>query len=627
MKKLLLVVLLMLSTLIGYSQTCYTPPSSGVFVTLDSNYLLGTVAEGNTKVGVCFYNSTTSKITATQFRVYYDTVAFSSVDTVTSLDTTFSQYLKYVDGHGYVTITITYTGSLSTFGLANGPFLKIQLHHTSGFAALGTVSNMSFSGTPTFPAYATTQLGMDTTLTLFNFGGVFRPRTMSYHGRFVNVTGTGAKNLTLSLDKKLRTGGSWTQQTTRVTDTAGSFAFNDIAIDTTGYDVRLNVQGDTMAVGNVISTSDAQKVNKYVLGDLTPTGFDYYTSDVNSDNKITISDVYGVFGRVSGRFTSWPNSTKDIKFFTQSQYTTINGSSTNYTSTIGGATNFTFNIIAGQPDSVTYYVLVAGDANNTGYHMARLTPIDIVNPGITPYHIIDATTSYDNVTQSIELSYPDLTVEELNKVNIPVTVKSNENKIGSLQLAMKYNSELLEFKGIKAEATIGKWITFLNPNDGIIQWGGYDPTNNNNLISNNELAFTLEFLSKKIQTDWDASPLYVTQKYAGDINSNDVNIIPTNSMVKLYKSSKNILSETENFKVFPNPTSDYVTITFKVTKPGQIWLGVYDMNGKESKVIVDENLSNGEYEYSTNLGNLSNGEYIAILKKKDLKLYNKIIKQ
>jgi hypothetical protein len=382
-----------------------------------------------------------------------------------------------------------------------------------------------------------------------------------------------------------------------------------------------------MLVGNIISVADAQRVNQYVLNTATPTGFDYYTSDVNNDNKITISDVYGVFGRVSGRFTSWPNSVKDIKFFTQSQYTTINGSSTNYTSTIGGVTNFTFPIIGGQPDSVTYYVLIPGDANNTGYHMARLTPIEIVNPGSGPKNIIDVTTSYDNVDKSIELNYPSISVNELNLVDIPVKVKSNEFEIGSLQLAMKYNQNLLEFKGLNNNSKVGNWITFLNPNDGVIQWGGYDPTNNNNSLKNDEVVFTLQFVAKKIQTEWDASPLYITEKYTGNLQAEDLNITPSNSIVKLYKLSNSILSQTENFRVFPNPTDDYITVAFKVNTPGNFWLSIYDLNGKECKVILNNQLSQGKYEYFTSLGNLSSGEYIAVLKNKKELFSEKIIKQ
>lgn len=627
MRKFLLSLTLMIMSFASFSQTCYTPPTGGVFVTLDSNYLLGTVAAGNTKVGMCFYNSTTSKITATQFRVYYDTVAFSGVDSVTSLDTTFPQYLKFVDNHGYVTITLTYTGNISTFYLHNGAYVKLQLHHTPGFAALSSVANMSFAGTPSYSAVATTQSGMDTTLTLFNFGGVFRPQTMSYHGTFVNVTGSKAKNLTVAIDKKLRPGGSWVHDSTAVTDTNGRFAFVNIPLDTTGYDVRLNIKGDTMGVGSVISVADAQRINQYVLGTATPTGFDYYESDVNGDNTLSISDVYGVFGKVSGRFTVWPNSVKDIKFFTASEFSTINGSSTNYTATIPGVTNFTYNIVAGAPDSVTYYVMVPGDANNTGYHMARLVPIEIVNPSHASLHIIDVTTQYDDVYKKIEVNYPDLTVNEENLVNVPVIVKTNDNKLGSLQLGMKYDNTLLDFKGLKAEATVGSWITFLNPNNGQIDWGGYDPTPNTNLLSNNDLAFTLQFTSKKIQSDWNESPLYVTSKFAGDTGAADLAITPTNAIIKVFKlsGSATALKDGEDLKVFPNPTEDYVNIAFRINEDGQVWVGIYDLNGKECKVILNESMPKGVYNYGASLGYLPAGQYLAVIKKVDKQLSNKLM--
>ncbi len=424
MKKLLVAALLLLTSSVGFSQTCPTPTSSGVYVTLDTNYQLGTVAAGFTNVGMCFYNNTTTDITAFQYRVYYDNNAFSGVDTVTSLNTSFSQYLNYVDNPsgGYVTITLTYTGSLATFEIPNGPIINLKLNHVSGFASLTSVANMSFGTVVTFPALSTKQDGTDNTLTLQNFGGVMLPQTFSFTGTFTNVTGTGAKNLTVGLEKKLRPSGSWTSVTSTSTNNSGIFAFNDIAVDTTGYDVRIKIVGDTMSVGNVISTADAQKVNDYVLGTQTPTGFDYYAADVNGDNNITISDAYGIFGRISGRFSVWPNSVKDVKFFTSTEYTTINSSSTNYLSSIPGTTNFTFNIIAGAP-SPTFYVLVPGDANGTGYHMARVTPIEVLinpQPGVESqiYNVIDNRVEYDFPTTSIEVNVPRLSVQEGNLVNM-----------------------------------------------------------------------------------------------------------------------------------------------------------------------------------------------------------------
>ena len=211
-----------------------------------------------------------------------------------------------------------------------------------------------------------------------------------------------------------------------------------------------------MGVGNIISTTDAQQVNQWLLGNGVMSGFDYYHADVNGSNSLSISDVWGVFGRVSGRFTEWPNNVEDVKFFTASEYNTINGSSTNYTSSIAGVTNFTFEILPGTT-SVTYYVMVPGDANGTGYNMARVTPIEVLVgpiPGLESqiYNVIDTKVEYDFPTATIEVNVPNISVEAGNLVNLPVKVFTNGEELSSLQFGLKYDTTLLTFKGITSSS-------------------------------------------------------------------------------------------------------------------------------------------------------------------------------
>ena len=149
------------------------------------------------------------------------------------------------------------------------------------------------------------------------------------------------------------------------TGLTGTVSYDEF-IDTTYWAVRLEVKGDTISTGNIVSVADAQKVNQFVLGTATPAGFDFHSSDVNGDNQITISDAYVIFGRIAGRFNTWVNNVKDIKFFTATEYNTLSTATTNLTATTPGVTNFTYDIVAGQPNSVTYYVLGMGDANGTG---------------------------------------------------------------------------------------------------------------------------------------------------------------------------------------------------------------------------------------------------------------------
>jgi hypothetical protein len=520
---------------------------------------------------------------------------------------------------------MSYTGNLSSFTIPNGAFVKLNLTHVAGFASLTSTTPMTFSGVQTFPQTATNQAGMDYALTLENFGGVFLQQLFSYNGTFTNVTGSGAKNIPVILEKKLMTSSTWTTVTTSTTDVDGNFVFTNLPIDITSWDVRIRVNGSTLATGNVISVSDSQKINRFVLGQDTPTGFDFYTADVNGDNNITVSDVYGAFGRVSGRFTSWPNNVKDVKFFSSTEYASINGATSSLQSTIPGVTDLVFNILPGAGNSVTFYVAVPGDANGTGFQMARMTPIEIINPANAPLHIIDVTTTYDdNTLNSIEVNYPNLSVNEQNLVEVPVSVKTNGQQLGSLQLAMNYDSNLLDFKGIRAESKIGGWISFMNPNDNTVEWGGYDPTLNTKLLNDNELVFTLQFISKQIQSDWGVSPLYVTRKHAGNNVAKDLKITPTDGIVEILRVG-DIGTLTGDMMVYPNPVDDLVNVKFRVTENGSTWLGIYSIDGREIKVIINQSMPEGEYTYMTSLGYLPTGEYIAVLRKKDLPMTSKIL--
>jgi hypothetical protein len=370
---------LLLTPLFVFSQVPVAP-SGGIWGIIDTQYQVGTTVQGTTQAKITLQNTTLTKYAGTQFRVFYDNIAFTNA-TVSLIGSTTNLDLQYVTNttNGYITITLVYTGPSNAYTLTNGERFLITFTHEapSVFNNLASISPLSWTGVQAFPTYAAKQDGMDTTLSVHNYGGNFIFQNFQYAGTFTNVTGSPAKYLNLALERRPQGGGSWVQHSTYVTDLTGNFTIS-VPLDTTYWDVRLAIKGDTMGVGNIISSTDAQQINQWVLGNGTMSGFDYYTADVNNSGNITISDAWGVFGRVSGRFTEWPNNVEDVKFFTTSEYSTINGSSTNYTQTIPGLTNFNFEIIAGQPSSVTFYVMVPGDANGTGYNMARVTPIEVL---------------------------------------------------------------------------------------------------------------------------------------------------------------------------------------------------------------------------------------------------------
>ena len=613
-----LTLLLLFLPFIGYTQVPVAP-SNGLWGIIASQYQVGTTTQGTTDAKITLQNTTLTKFAGVQFRVFYDNVAFTNA-TVSLIGPSANLDLQYITNtaNGYITITLVYTGPSATYTIPNGERFLITFVHAPAatFNNLATISNLTWTGPQTFTPYAAKQDGMDTTLSVHNYGGVFTPVNFAFHGTFTNVTGSPAKYLNLALQRRPFGGNTWTQHSSYVTDINGDFNIS-VPLDTTYWDVRLAIQGDTMGVGNIISSTDAQLINQWVLGNGTMTGFDYFTADVNGSNNTTISDVWGVFGRVSGRFTQWPNNTKDVKFFTTSEFATINGSNTNYTSTIPGVTNFTFDILPGQPDSVVYYVMVPGDANGTGYNMARVTPIEVLVgpiPGLESqiYNVIDTKVEYDFPTSTIEVNVPHITVEAGNLVELPVKVFTNGEELSSLQFGLKYNSELLEFKGIYSTSNAMEWITYVNPNNNQVDWGGFDITNGEQTLKNGDEVVKLQFIAKQPQNLWEESPLYTSLKFAGNVQSKDLTVTPTNGILQVLKSNMGqVIGNTISVK--PNPVVDEVTISFEVKETTNANLSITDVVGRKLITIFDTQLPNGEYNYVENLGSLERGLYLVTL--------------
>jgi hypothetical protein len=635
MSKLLKVLftLFLLSPLFVFSQVPVAP-SGGIWGIIDTQYQVGTTAQGSTQAKITLQNTTLTKYAGTQFRVFYDNTAFTNA-AVSLIGSTTNLDLQYVTNttNGYITITLVYTGPSATYTLANGERFLITFTHAAPavFNNLSSITPLTWTGAQAFPTYAAKQDGMDTTLSVHNYGGNFIFQNFQYAGTFTNVTGSPSKYLNLALERRPQGGGSWAQHSTYTTDLTGNFTIS-VPLDTTYWDVRLAIKGDTMGVGNIISSTDAQQINQWVLGNGTMSGFDYYTADVNNTGNITISDAWGVFGRVSGRFTEWPNNVEDVKFFTASEYSTINGSSTNYTQTIPGSTNFNFEIIAGQPSSVTFYVMVPGDANGTGYNMARVTPIEVLVgpiPGLESqiYNVIDTKVEYDFPTQSIEVNVPNISVEAGNLVNLPVKVFTNGIELSSLQFGLKYDSDLLEFKSVIASESAMKWISYVNPNNNQIDWGGFDVTNNEQTLKDGDEVVTLQFIAKQPQNLWEESPLYTSLKFAGTTSSNDLTITPTNGILQVLKSTMGDVNG-NSIEVFPNPTTSDITVTFKVDETTNANLSIYDVVGRKVITILDGQLPNGQYTYNENLGQLEPGLYmVTLMLENDGVKVSKVVKQ
>jgi len=613
MRKILILMVLALFAFPLMAQKTVPGPSNGAWVVIDTTYKLGSYKAGNTDMKLYYHNSTGSKITGVQFRVFYDTAAFKT-PTVTSLNTSWSQHLSYNVVGNHITVAMAYTGSSNTFTMPNGELVKVNFVHKSAFPTLTKIDSTRFTGAPVFTSLAALQTGLDTTLNKHTYNGTWKFPEFKFTGHFVNVNSKAVKKMTVALEKKVKTGTTWTQVKTDTTNSLGYVTFNQI-IDTTYYNTRMVVRGDTMSGNSAISIADAHKINKFVTGELTPRGFDFYTSDVNNSKGITISDVYAVFGRLSSRFSSWINSTPEVKFFTVSQYNTIvNDSTNNYTASIPGVDTIYFNINPGV-DSVKYWIATPGDANGTGFKVARMIPVKIVNPNNAPNWVIDYQLHYDDPSmKEIEVRLPKLgTVEEGNLVNIPLQVKNMGEKVGSLQYGIFYDTTLLKFSSILVSEKASNWLSYTNPSDNVIEWGGYDPTNSTNLIDQETEVASMQFIARKPKAEWGKSPLYVVRKSSGDEKCNDLVMSPTEGVVQIMRVVNTSPKDFDEILCYPNPTTGLTNLEFTRKTVGYTELVILDNTGALVEYVVSEIVPTGKYRYTVDLTARAEGFYYLVV--------------
>jgi hypothetical protein len=609
MKKILSFLALLCLSVITFGQTCPTPNGNSIII--KPNYTVSSSIANQTDVKLCYNNTTPSKITALQFKITYDTIAFTEPSVRLVIPDSSDSYLQFYVNKGTITISTVYDGTNLNYTYTSGELFNINFKHSNPntFQYLTGITSLSFDNQ--YPTIASTNLGKDTTLNKFNGGGVFIRPSINFAGTFKNVTGSFTKNLLVGLWKQPKSGGNWTLVNVDTTDLNGKFTFSPI-VDTTYWTCKIEVKGDTLSLGNVVTTADAQKVNRFVLGIENPKGFDFHSSDPNNSGNISISDVYTIFNRIAGRFNKF--TTPDVRFFTDVQYNTItNDSLTNHSLDIPGSNNYSYTIVTGV-DSITVYVLATGDVNETGFRMARLVPIKITNPLNTPNFIIDQTTDYYASLNEMEINLPTLKIEEGNLVNIPVKVLTNGQELGAVQLAMKYDTDLLEFRGVKTLNSTVKWMSFTNPNDGVVEWGGVDMSEQNKVKDGDDVV-VMQFYAKKPKDDWNGSPLYVTRKFVGNSMAKDLSIKPTDGRVEVLKTSPIVsrLNGSLNILVYPNPSTGIVSVQFNIPDNNNTMVYFIDMSGHKVAEITNGKMPKGEYRYTANLTSLPTSAYTAVV--------------
>jgi hypothetical protein len=209
---------------------------------------------------------------------------------------------------------------------------------------------------------------------------------------------------------------------------------------------------------------------------------------------------------------------------------------------------------------------------------------------------------------------PKIKVDEGNLVNVPVKMFTNGKQLGAVQLELKYDTALLEFKKIDLIEKMMNWTSYTNPDNGVVAFGAAD-LKGNQLINDGEQILVMQFIAKRPQAEWSSAAIWTGPKFVGGNDARDMNITPAMGVIEVRRINKAVkLNDLEKIIVFPNPTQGEVVVQFKIEQESQTEISVTDMVGRKMIEILNTKVPVGEYKYNVNLTHLDNGFYLMSIK-------------
>lgn len=359
LRNTLMVLLLAFSTL-SYGQTT-APDNTKPYIIFDSTYTLESTGANSPNIGYIYYDNTSgTAVKGIQFSFSYDNTDFAAptVNTLGAWGTNGYTSVNVDDTNGIVKVVWVYTGATTTYDIPSGQMFMVQFPYDANYTN-GSISGLDF--TTDLTAYYATAAGTDAALGTSDNGGNWVEPAFDYVATILNSGTNPAESIPVILQKS-SDGNTWVDITTITTGADGKATFSE-NIDQGYWQVRLKIASGLDAT-TALSTADANMIAQIAAGVQSASGIQFYTANPNQANGITASDSYLVFARLATNGTDYANN-PDVLFFTEAQYNTINGASSDQSSSIPGVSEFLSPTINGTTTG-NFYLLVLGDANGTG---------------------------------------------------------------------------------------------------------------------------------------------------------------------------------------------------------------------------------------------------------------------
>jgi hypothetical protein len=127
-------------------------------------------------------------------------------------------------------------------------------------------------------------------------------------------------------------------------------------LDAQSYQFEVRLENLTMPTFGI---TEARYPLQMLLNNTNMNSKLWYQMDVNNDGRITVSDSYNIYGKISGRFTSWVSP--NYRIFTPTQWTIINVGTTDLRVSYPGVQSMTITPVNG--GSTNFYLIRTGFTN------------------------------------------------------------------------------------------------------------------------------------------------------------------------------------------------------------------------------------------------------------------------
>ena len=240
-------------------------------------------------------------------------------------------------------------------------------------------------------------------------------------------------------------------------------------------------------------------------------------------------------------------------------------------------------------------------------------------------YIIIALLTINSLYSQVQFQVPGITVTPSNTIDLPVTIQTNGNTVGSLEFALNYDQTILQFSEIVLSEKTQTWLTYvMDTGNGKVRWGGYDKTHGQHSVNTPTALFILKFTV--LNPNWITTPITVGRKTAGDVQGWDIAVTNTDGYINYNKTGIPVDETRIQGIIHPNPTDGLVTVDLILPVSDYYKITILNLNGSELRRRVEQYIK-GVNILEEDLTPYPSGTYLLNITTRDFTQTFKIIKK